>query len=224
MSDICYIFGSGDYSGTKIDLKAIADGYIIAADGGYLQLEKYGIVPDLLIGDFDSVDRMPEHFNVVQYPVMKDDTDTMLAVKTAFDMGHSCFVIYGGTGGRLDHTIANIQTLSYISAKGGIGFLRGSGFTAAVVTESSLRFEGMKDIGLSVFSLSEMSKGVSLSGVKYCMTNGMLSRDMPLGVSNRITEDTAKVIVSEGSLLIMWSDDGMSQLPKVIRNNQIKGE
>ena len=75
------------------------------------------------VGDFDSLGQVPEGENIVRHPVMKDDTDMMLAVKLGLERGYTRFHIYGGMGGRTDHTIANIQTLAYIAGRGASAFL-----------------------------------------------------------------------------------------------------
>lgn len=119
---ICYIFAALP-SGP---LPAIGpEDYVIAADAGYMQLG--GIRPDLVVGDFDSLGFAPENERVVRHPARKDDTDTLLAVKLGLEKGCTRFVILGGLGGRLDHTIANIQTLSYLAARAARGCLAGRG-------------------------------------------------------------------------------------------------
>ena len=87
---------------------------VIAADGGLRYLEEQAITPDLVVGDFDSLGRVPEGGNILRHPVEKDDTDTMLAVKLGLAQGCDTFLLYGCTGGRPDHTYANYQTLGYL--------------------------------------------------------------------------------------------------------------
>ncbi len=113
----CYIFGAGSFYG--LDRCPRADDFIIAADGGWLACRKTGITPDLLLGDFDSLSTQPDFPNILRVPVEKDDTDTMLAVKTGLERGETEFHIYGGMGGRrTDHTIANFQALLYLARRG----------------------------------------------------------------------------------------------------------
>ena len=92
----CYIFGAGSFYG--LDRCPRADDFIIAADGGWLACRKTGITPDLLLGDFDSLSTQPDFPNILRVPVEKDDTDTMLAVKTGLERGETEFHIYGGMG------------------------------------------------------------------------------------------------------------------------------
>ena len=122
----CYIFGAGSFYG--LDRYPRADDFIIAADGGWLACRKAGITPDLLLGDFDSLSTRPDFPNILRVPVEKDDTDTMLAVKTGLERGETEFHIYGGMGGRrTDHTIANFQALLYLARRGERAGVMGTG-------------------------------------------------------------------------------------------------
>ena len=105
----CVIVGSGDFYGLDIELNE--DDFIIAADGGYNELMKIGVKPDMLIGDFDSMgDGRPQLDNVISLPTKKDVTDMDAATMTGWGRGFREFHIFGGTGGqRFAHTIANIQ-------------------------------------------------------------------------------------------------------------------
>jgi len=99
----CVIFCAAEFDALARPLEK--DDYIIAADGGWLACRKTGITPDLLLGDFDSLRTRPDFPNILRVPVEKDDTDTMLAVKTGLERGETEFHIYGGMGGRrTDHT------------------------------------------------------------------------------------------------------------------------
>ena len=99
----CFIFAAGTYYGLR-ERPQTGD-LVLAADAGYLACRQAGITPDLLLGDFDSMDQPADFDHVCRVPVEKDDTDTMLAVKTGLEQGCGEFYIYGGTGGRrLDHT------------------------------------------------------------------------------------------------------------------------
>ena len=107
MDGICYIVGSRPPG--EIALARGREALVIAADGGLRHLEAQGLTADLIVGDFDSLGRVPEGDNILRHPVEKDDTDMLLAVRTGLDRGYRVFVLYGGLGGRLDHTYANLQ-------------------------------------------------------------------------------------------------------------------
>ena len=109
----CYIFGAIPID--SFNLKINENDIVIAADAGIINVRKFNIKPDYIIGDFDSLGYTPTDSNTIIHPIEKDDTDTMLAVKLGFKKGYKDFRIFGGIGGRLDHTFANIQTASYIA-------------------------------------------------------------------------------------------------------------
>lgn len=199
---ICYIFGAGD--GFPKEFKRQPDDLVIAADGGIIHLNKLGCEPDIALGDFDSLGFIPECREVIKHPVMKNDTDMMLAVKIGFKRGCKRFMLYGGAGGRPDHTFANIQTLTYIAERGGAGFLDLSGFTATVIKNGGLRFSKRARGTVSVFAVSERVEKVSLKGLLYPIESAIISYDFPLGVSNEFTDEEAEIKISGGTALVIW--------------------
>ena len=112
----CYIVGAGDNFGTNFTKKE--NEYVIAADGGLKKLREMKVIPDIIVGDFDSLGFVPEGDNVIKHKVEKNDTDMMLSVKLAIEKGCNNIELYGGTGGRIDHTIANFQAMLYASHRG----------------------------------------------------------------------------------------------------------
>ena len=159
----CYIFGAGSFYG--LDCCPRADDFIIAADGGWLACRKTGITPDLLLGDFDSLSTQPDFPNILRVPVEKDDTDTMLAVKTGLERGETEFHIYGGMGGRrTDHTIANFQALLYLARRGAQGWLYGQGERYTAVCGGTVTFPARDRGILSVFCLGADARDVSIQG------------------------------------------------------------
>ena len=107
--DTCFLFGAGPFFGLPVPPQP--GDLILAADGGYRHCQAAGLRPDLLLGDLDSLETPPQALPVQTFPAEKDDTDTMLAVKYALAQGCTTVHLYGCTGGRLDHTLANLQTL-----------------------------------------------------------------------------------------------------------------
>lgn len=179
---------------------------LIAADGGLRYLDEQKIVPDLVVGDFDSLGHVPEGENIFCHPVEKDDTDTMLAVKQGLARGCDTFLFYGCTGGRPDHTYANYQTLNYLAANGFRGYLVGDGWVITVIRNDMLYFpEGMNGT-VSVFCPEGEASGVTLTGLYYPLEEGTLTGSFPLGVSNHFTGECAAVSVSSGALLVMWEE------------------
>lgn len=197
----CIVFCAADFDFLA---EALQPGdFIIAADGGLQHTEKLGIVPNEIIGDFDSLGFTPQGANV--FPVEKDDTDAMLAVRRGLSLGFREFVIYGSLDGpRLDHTIANFQTLQYLADHDAVGYLVGIGYIVTVLKNGTVRFPAEKTGTLSVFCLGADATGVDIRGLYYPLENGTLTAGFPLGVSNHFTGEEAEIRVKDGSLLILW--------------------
>ena len=197
---LCCIFGAfPDDSPVNLPENAL----LIAADGGFRTLERLGRQPDLTVGDFDSLGYVPEG-PVLRHPVEKDDTDTMLAVREGLRRGCDTFLLYGGIGGRLDHTVANLQTLAFIRENGAHGFLCGGGYAVTLIREEALTLPAVMSGTLSVFACGGDACGVTLQGLYYPLTEGTLTPAFPIGVSNSFTGAPVRVSVRKGSLLVMW--------------------
>lgn len=186
---------------------------VIAADGGLRHLERQGIAPEWIVGDFDSLGSVPQGANVIRHPVDKDDTDMLLAIKTGLGCGCRDFLIYGGLGGRFDHAYANLQALGYLALRGARGWLLGGGLAASVVRGGRLDFAPGRRGTVSVFCPDGEARGVTLAGLRYPLRDAVLTSGFPLGVSNRFTGEAASVSVREGSLLVMW-DQPEGTLPE----------
>ena len=198
----CFIIGAGPFYGLPV---APAPGdYVIAADGGYLHCREAGLVPDLLLGDFDSLDALPGDTDVERFPVDKDDTDSMLAMKLGLEKGYRTFHLYGGTGGRMDHTLANLQGLAYLARQGARGYLYDASFVFTALWNSSLDLPAREEGIFSVFALGETARGVSILGGRYPLEGGELSPFFPLGVSNHFEGRPVRVSVEKGCLLVGW--------------------
>ena len=188
-----------------------SDDFIIAADGGFVHTQKLGITPDIILGDFDSLGYTPDRANV--FPVEKDDTDAMLAVRRGLQLGYRKFVLYGSLDGpRLDHTVANFQTLQFLADRDAVGYLVGSGQLVTVVKNGSLSFPAGMEGTISVFCMGKDAEGVTLEGLYYPLENGTLTAGFPLGVSNHFTGAAAAITVRNGSLLVVW--DRQAGLPR----------
>lgn len=200
----CFIFAAGTFYGLRE--RPAAGDYVIAADAGYRVCQSLDIVPDLLLGDFDSMEQPADFANVHRSPVEKDDTDTMLAVKTALEKGCDTIYIYGGTGGkRMDHTLANLQTLLYLRRRGARGWLYDDDFVWTVIENESLTVEKEVEWGLfSAFCLGDRAEGIDEVGFQYSLSDAVLTPDFPVGVSNHMMELTATVTVRKGALVVGW--------------------
>lgn len=201
---VCYIISAGDCEKINIDKKG--NDLIIAADAGMNYCRRDNIVPDIIIGDFDSLGCIPDADNVITLPVEKDDTDTSFAVKYAMEKGYKTFVIFGATGGkRQDHTFANIALLSFISKNGGIGFLVSGDTTITAVTEAKLSFPASLTGDISVFSFDTVSQGVTETGLYYNFTDAIVENSVVTGVSNSFTGKESSVSVRKGTLIVYFS-------------------
>ena len=209
---VCYIFGSGEY-GAQWPRMGLDD-LVIAADGGYAQLEGRGVSPHLLVGDFDSLGYVPDHPRIVRHPVVKDDTDTALAIREGWARGLREFHIYVGMGGRLDHTLANLQLLVGLSQQGGAGFLVGEREVATALTAGALRFPAGYQGTLSVFAAGGPAEGVTLTGLRYPLREGRLTGGVPLGVSNAFLGGPATVAVAAWTVLVLWLPHPELPLPE----------
>ena len=200
----CFIFSAGTYYGLRE--RPQPGDLVLAADAGYEVCRREGIVPDLVLGDFDSMEQPMDFKNVLRVPVEKDDTDTMLAVKTALENDCDEIYIYGGTGGkRLDHTLANLQTLLYLRRRGARGYLYDNDFVWTAIENESLTIRREVEWGLfSAFCLGDRAEGIDEVGFQYSLQDASLMPDFPLGVSNHIMEDTATVTVRRGALIVGW--------------------
>jgi thiamine pyrophosphokinase len=204
MGGICYIVGAGPIE--DLHLKPSEKDFVIAADAGYLQMAGLSVVPDLVVGDFDSMGQKPNHPNVVVYPKEKDATDTLLAIDEGLRRGYRKFVILGGLGGRLDHTLANIQTLSYIAQKNARGYLLGNGSVVTVIKDGCITFDSKRKGIISVFCCGETARGVTLRGLKYPLNGAVVTGTIPIGVSNEFTGVKSEVAVTDGSLVVIWEE------------------
>jgi thiamine pyrophosphokinase len=199
---ICYIFGSalGDsknFAPTENDL-------VIAADAGYLKIKELGFTPDLAVGDFDSLSEIPTDTEIIKHPVKKDDTDTLLAVKIGLEKGYKSFVIFGAIGGRLDHTIATIQTATFVAENGGIAYIYDGNHTVTAIKNSTINFKDNAKGYISIFALSGVAKGVSIKGLLYELNDAEITPYFPVGVSNEFIGKESKISVTDGILTIIF--------------------
>ena len=207
----CIIIAAGEITVNQIEVRD--EDFVIAADGGLIYCDYLKLVPNIIIGDFDSLSgkrlddvEVMEHLkskNIIRLPVEKDDTDTIACVKYGFEKGYRDFRIYSACGGkRLDHVIANMQTLLYIKNRGAEGYLIDRDRTIFVIKNETVEFrKGMKG-RMSLFSMGDQAT-VTITGMKYNADNAVITNDFPLGVSNEFTGQSAAVTVTDGALLCM---------------------
>ena len=199
---VCYLVGAGDFYG-HIDL---SDGdVIIAADGGYDNLASHGLIANVLIGDFDSIkSTLPDGIKTIRHPKEKDETDMFLAYSEGVKLGFTDFIMLGATGGRLDHTYANISLLLYAKEHGHSMTIVHDGGAILCIKDEAVTLSGRRGALLSVFALGTEANGVSIKGAKYEADGVTLSPSFPLGVSNEFTDEKAVISVQSGALLIIY--------------------
>ena len=196
----CILFCAAEFDGLLFPIPENA--LVIAADGGLRHTQALGLQPDVILGDFDSLGYVPGDSRV--FPVEKDDTDTMLAVKLALDRGCDFFVFYGALDGpRLDHTVANFQTLGYLATHGARGVLIGRDYIVTVLSEETIAFPATSTGILSLFCMGGSAR-VTIEGLQYPLDRGVLTPDFPLGVSNHFQGREARITVHDGQVLALW--------------------
>ena len=197
----CVIFCAGEFAGLAESLGK--EDLVIAADGGYDHVVKLGICPHIILGDFDSLGYVPQGAKV--FPVEKDDTDAMLAARKGLAAGFREFVFYGALEGpRLDHTVANFQTLQFLADQGATGYLVGQTQTVTLLQKEALSFPASARGIVSVFSMGNTAEGITLEGLQYSLTDGSLTNGFPLGVSNHFVGKEASITVKKGSVLLIF--------------------
>ncbi len=203
----CYIAGAGEFYGFRS--RPSEGDLVIAADGGYEWLQKEKITPDVVIGDFDSLRgfcREDFQQECITLPCEKDDTDMFAAVSEGLKRGYRAFHIYGGMGGRISHTIANIELLADLSQRGVEAYLYGDGCVITALTDGSMKVPGDFKGYMSVLSHTDAAKGVYLRNLKYPLTDATLTNCVPLGISNECTGKEGEISVREGTLIIILED------------------
>ena len=181
------------------------DYFVIRADGGYETALKLGLVPDLVVGDFDSAQkRPPASLRTLVLPVEKDVTDTMFAALKGLAKGLRDFVLLGCLGGpRFDHSLASIETLLYLRDHGAWGFLADERTKVFLLREEKLRITKLKGATVSVFPYGCPTCTVSYTGLQYPLTRGSLTvGGLLMGVSNSIVSDDAEIKVHSGTALV----------------------
>lgn len=198
----CIIFGGGDVFSPR---KPGGDDLVIGADSGYVKAIELGFAPSAIIGDFDSSAVPDTKAHVIKLNRDKDDTDMLAAIKLGLRRGYKTFVIYGGVGGRLDHTAANFAALNYLNRFDAQGFLVDEFSIATVITDGTFTLPKTARGTASVLAYGGVCTGVTVTGMTYELKDAELLPDFPLGVSNAVGAGAkATVSVKNGSLLIFF--------------------
>lgn len=202
-------FNAGHFLAQRFDC-------VIAVDGGYASLQRIGVSPDYVVGDFDSLQYVPQRDDVLCYPCEKDESDMELAMRLAQERGCGTLFVYGALAGRLDHTIANLQLLARCARSGFAVFGVGDSFALTVLDgsgRSKVAFDSFDpsflDAGeygrcISVFAYGGVARGVTESGLKYGLDSADVGDDCSLGLSNEFTGGAALVGLEEGNVVVTF--------------------
>lgn len=203
----CVIIGGGDCSAEILKKNISADDFIICADSGFDIATESGFAPDLLIGDFDSIKAIPDNVNKIILPVEKDVTDTVAAFNEGVERGFNSFVLFGGTGGRFEHTFANISLMANASKSGVTFEIVDNKHIFRSITNSSIKIKHKENQQVSVFAFGDRAFGVTLKGFHYPLWDYTLDPfNGALGTSNDIVEDYGEISVSTGTLIIIETE------------------
>lgn len=207
----CIVICAGDL--TLGEIPVGEKDFVIAVDGGLSYCGILNVEPDLILGDFDSVSRQEEEAieslerripeRILRLPCEKDDTDTLAALKEGLKRGYTEFRIYAGTGGRFDHTLANIQSLLFLKNRGAAGYLVDGTGMMLIIKNEAVHFRKNLEGYLSLFSMVEESRGVTIEGMKYPLDKAVVRNDFPVGISNEFVGEAASVSVEDGTLVCM---------------------
>lgn len=199
----CYILGAGEACGAPP--QPGPSDLVIAADGGYALACAWGLPVNLAIGDFDSLPGgPPKGIPTTLLPQAKDDTDMLAALRAGEARGFHAFHIYGGTGGRLDHTLANIQCLCGLAMRGRRGYLYDRDTVITAIHGGKIAFAAGAQGTVSVFAHTDQATGVYLQGLVYPLTDATLKNDYPLGVSNAFMGQASSIAVGAGTLVVIY--------------------
>ena len=203
MSKRCVIISGGEYS--PIEGLSPAD-FVIACDKGYTYAKRCGVVPDLVVSDFDSYGgQIDPGIPVKRFQSEKDDTDTMIAIRYAVEHGFEEVLLLCALGGRLDHALANLQALAFAQAHGLCASILAEDTFVTTLRNGSLRIPRREGWSLSVFAVTDRCTEVNVSGAKYPLRDAEVTNRFPFGVSNEWVDDTAEISAAEGILLIVLS-------------------
>ena len=198
------IAGSPDTDVNFIRQTVQSDDFVICADGGYSFAKAAGIVPQLIIGDFDSyADILPSECELIRLIPEKDDTDTLHCVNVALERGFRNFLLLGATGGRLDHSMANLCVLEYLYEHGAMGILLSPCERIELLCDSTQHYHGFRGKTFSVFPFGCNSVTLSYTGAKYPLVRDTLTHSLSMGISNIFISNDASITVHNGLALVI---------------------
>ncbi|MBQ3301719.1 MAG: thiamine diphosphokinase [Eggerthellaceae bacterium] len=178
---------------------------IYAIDAGFAHLEAIECKPNVALGDFDSLGYVPSCQRVVRHPVHKDKSDLELGMQRAVDYDFDEMVVYGALGGRLDHTLANLQLFAKFAEQGvDITVIGDSYAIRPLVGPDAFDLPLLEQGTVSVFAFTDEAHGVIERGMEYSLDDETLTSRTSRGLSNELVGEPAAVAVEEGTLLVFY--------------------
>lgn len=177
--------------------------HVIAVDAGFASLQELGREPDMALGDFDSLGYVPKARRVSRFPAHKDKSDLELALERAARREFDSIVVYGALGGRLDHTIANLQLMARFAEAGADVTAIGLNEAVHFVVGPDVYDLPLLESGtVSVFAMTPEATGVIERGLEYTLDDVTLNNRTTWGLSNELIGEEAVVAVESGTLVV----------------------
>lgn len=204
MEKRCICIGAGEFKEKTILVHP--NDFVIAVDGGYQHCLDIGIKVDLVVSDFDSYQKEIDKVEVKRSSPVKDDTDMLLALHEGMSRGYSEFVLYGAMGGRIEHTLANIQCLKYLCENNAHGVMISENSMIDVRNFGCAEYDEHCKGYISVFSLTDQSI-ISIDNLKYPLDHKTITTSYPLGIDNEFIQKKSKITIHKGCICIIKSEE-----------------
>lgn len=200
----CVVIGGADitkYELIKSNLRD--DDFFVFCDSGLKHMDRLGVKPNLIVGDFDSYDNPNLAVETIVLPCVKDDTDTVFAVKEMIRRGAKDFLVIGAIGARLDHTLGNVGILNMLNSEGLKGAIIDDYSEIEIISGGPWLVEDKYSF-FSLLNITGVAKGITIKNAKYNLDNAEITCDYQYGVSNEVIPGkTAEISISDGKLLLI---------------------
>ncbi len=211
MGKMVFVVSNGVMNDTGFleeEITRAGDPVIICTDGAAERMRDLDKIPDMIVGDMDSIDEATLEYckrngsRIIRHPERKDETDTQIALECAFGLDPEGIRIFGALGGRIDHALANISLLVMCAERGIDTKIVDEGCELFVIGDSCV-IEGREGETVSLLPLSTDVRGITLDGFEYPLTGATMEIGVPYGIGNRLTGTQGKISVESGHLLVI---------------------
>ncbi|MCR4716104.1 MAG: thiamine diphosphokinase [Lachnospiraceae bacterium] len=201
MSRCVVVGGAGINNYDRVKKMLREDDYYIFCDSGLRHIEALGVMPSLIVGDFDSYEKPDINVQTIVLPTVKDDTDTVYGVKEGIKRGYDEFLLLGCVGARLDHSLGNVYILMMLYEKGLKGVIVDDYSVMELVGDEILEIPDSFSY-FSLIAINGAARAVTIENAKYNLTNAEIKPSYQYGVSNEVIKgENARVSVKDGILL-----------------------